>query len=103
MTTTTPIPTSIATARAAHDRHRLVVLDVLLDEAAPTAVRELLGAALDLCATLRADRDELRAVSNALSDESFKRDAQLAAARQLQPGAGEPDQRAAKRRSFAAP
>ena len=83
MTTTTPIPTSLAAACAAHDRHRLDVLDVLLDEAAPTAVRELLGAALDLCASLRADRDELRAVSNALSDESSKRDAQLAAARQV--------------------
>ena len=59
--TTTPIPASLATACAAHDRHRLDVLDALLDEAAPSAVRELLGAALDLCATLRTERDELRA------------------------------------------
>ena len=47
MTPTVPIPTSIADACAAHDRHRLDVLDTLLDEAAPSAVRELLGAALD--------------------------------------------------------
>ena len=58
--TTTPIPSSLATACAAHDRHRLDVLDALLDEAAPSAVRELLATALDLCATLRADRDALR-------------------------------------------
>ncbi len=60
MTPTTPIPASLATACAAHDRHRLDVLDALLDEAAPSAVRELLGAALDLCASLRTERDELR-------------------------------------------
>lgn len=59
--TPTPIPASLATACAAHDRHRLDVLDALLDEAAPSAVRELLGAALDLCASLRTERDELRA------------------------------------------
>lgn len=59
--TPTPIPASLATACAAHDRHRLDVLDALLDEAAPSAVRELLGAALDLCASLRADRDTLAA------------------------------------------
>lgn len=55
------IPASIATACAAHDRHRLDVLDALLDEAAPSAVRELLGAALDLCASLRADLASERA------------------------------------------
>jgi hypothetical protein len=59
--TTAPIPTSLATACAAHDRHRLDVLDALLDEAAPSAVRELLGAALDLCASLRTRRDETEA------------------------------------------
>jgi hypothetical protein len=87
MTTTTPIPTSIADACAAHDRHRLDVLDALLDEAAPTAVRELLGAALDLCATLRAERDEREAAIGAtFAKHRAEIDAatgQLAAARQV--------------------
>jgi len=61
MMTDPTITASLATACAAHDRHRLDVLDALLDEAAPSAVRELLGAALDLCATLHARRDEMTA------------------------------------------
>lgn len=85
--TTPPIPTSIADAGAAHDRHRLSVLDTLLDEATPTAVRELLGAALDLCATLYADRDEREAAITAtFAKHRAERDAatgQLAAARQV--------------------
>ncbi|MBP9863716.1 MAG: hypothetical protein KBD62_37570, partial [Kofleriaceae bacterium] len=87
MTTTTPIPTSIAAACAAHDRHRLDVLDALLDEAAPTAVRELLGAALDLCATLRTERDEREeAIGATFAKHRAEIDAataQLAAARQV--------------------
>ena len=87
MTTTTPIPTSIAAACAAHDRHRLDVLDALLDEVAPSAVRELLGAALDLCATLRTERDEREeAIGATFAKHRAEIDAataQLAAARQV--------------------
>ena len=85
MTTDPTITASLAAACAAHDRHRLDVLDALLDEVAPSAVRELLGAALDMCATLRAERDELRAVCDELYVDADRangaRDAACAAAR----------------------
>ncbi|MBK7077195.1 MAG: hypothetical protein IPH44_33375, partial [Myxococcales bacterium] len=63
------------------------MLDALLDEAAPTAVRELLGAALDLCATLRTERDEREeAIGATFAKHRAEIDAataQLAAARQV--------------------
>jgi hypothetical protein len=87
MTTDPTITASLAAACAAHDRHRLDVLDALLDEAAPTAVRELLGAALDLCATLRTERDEREeAIGATFAKHRAEIDAataQLAAARQV--------------------
>ncbi len=91
MTTDPTITASLAAACAAHDRHRLDVLDALLDEAAPTAVRELLGAALDLCATLRTERDEREeAIGATFAKHRAEIDAataQLAAARQVTGGA----------------
>jgi hypothetical protein len=73
MTTTTPIPASLAAEVAARDRRRLNVLDAILADASPETLHRLLDSARDLCAAQLETIDSLR-------QERVEREAAIGAA-----------------------